>query len=80
MTKIIIFNRLNKYNIINTKKIDKDNFYKKWKILIKFAVKLNKNYKNCEIYRRRFKNLENLENLCEDFLFFKSILLLDITI
>jgi 5-methylcytosine-specific restriction endonuclease McrA len=36
-----------------------DNFYKKWKILIKFAVKLNKNYKNCEIYRRRFKNLEN---------------------
>ena len=29
MTKIIIFNRLNKYNIINTKNIDKNNFYKK---------------------------------------------------
>jgi len=33
--------------------------YKRWKILIRLAVKLNKNYKSVEIYRRKFKVLED---------------------
>jgi 5-methylcytosine-specific restriction endonuclease McrA len=33
--------------------------YKRWKWLIKIAILLNKNYKTCEIYRSKFKSLEN---------------------
>ena len=33
--------------------------YNRWKFLIKLAVKLNKNYKPCEIYRKKFKGLKN---------------------
>lgn len=33
--------------------------YKKWKYLIILAVKLNKNYKSVEIFRRKFKILED---------------------
>lgn len=33
--------------------------YKKWKLLILIAIKLNKNYKSCEIHRKKFKSLEN---------------------
>lgn len=36
-----------------------DKFYKRWKFLIKLAIKMNKNYRHCEIYRRKFKHLEN---------------------
>ena len=30
-------------------------FYKKWKLIIKILVKLNKNYIQCEIARKKFK-------------------------
>jgi 5-methylcytosine-specific restriction endonuclease McrA len=33
--------------------------YKRWKWLIKLTIILNKNYKSCEIYRKRFKSLED---------------------
>lgn len=33
--------------------------YFKWKLLIKIAVVLNKNYKSCEIFRKRYKFMEN---------------------
>lgn len=33
--------------------------YRIWKPLIKLAVKYNKNYKSCEIHRKRFKKIEN---------------------
>lgn len=33
--------------------------YNKWKFLIKLAVKFNKNYKSVEIFRRKFKVLED---------------------
>lgn len=33
--------------------------YNKWKLLIKLAVKLNRNYKSVEIFRRKFKVLED---------------------
>ena len=33
--------------------------YKRWKILIKLVINLNKNYKTCEIYRKKFKYLED---------------------
>ena len=33
--------------------------YKRWRTLIKLAVRLNKNYRSCEIHRRKFKVLEN---------------------
>jgi CRISPR/Cas system Type II protein with McrA/HNH and RuvC-like nuclease domain len=36
-----------------------DKLYSKWKLIIKFFVKLNKKYKPCEIYRRGYKNIEN---------------------
>jgi hypothetical protein len=29
--------------------------YKKWKFLIRFAVKINKNYVSCEIFRKKYK-------------------------
>lgn len=38
--------------------VDKS-FYKRWKWLVILAVKLNKNYKSVEIFRRKFKLLEN---------------------
>ena len=33
--------------------------YKRWKPIIKLALKLNKNYKPCEIYRKKFKDIED---------------------
>lgn len=33
--------------------------YSRWKLLIKFAVFLNKNYKSCEIFRKKYKMMEN---------------------
>jgi 5-methylcytosine-specific restriction endonuclease McrA len=33
--------------------------YKKWKYLIKLVVCLNKNYKYCEIHRKKFKLIED---------------------
>lgn len=33
--------------------------YSKWKFLIKLAIKLNGSYKSCEIYRKKYKVLEN---------------------
>lgn len=33
--------------------------YNRWKFLIKLAVNINKNYKSCEIYRKKFKSLED---------------------
>lgn len=38
--------------------VDKE-FYKRWKWLIILAVKLNKNYKPVEIFRKKFKVLED---------------------
>ena len=38
--------------------VDKD-FYSKWKLIIKGTVALNKNYKSCEIYRRKYKMMED---------------------
>lgn len=34
--------------------------YKRWKYLIKLAILLNKNYKSCEIFRKKFKSIKNL--------------------
>jgi len=33
--------------------------YKRWKLLIRMTIKLNKNYKLCEIHRKKFKLFEN---------------------
>jgi 5-methylcytosine-specific restriction endonuclease McrA len=33
--------------------------YNKWKFLIKLAVMINKDYKSCEIFRKKFKSLRN---------------------
>ena len=33
--------------------------YSKWKFLINLAVRLNRHYKSCEIYRRKYKILQN---------------------
>jgi len=33
--------------------------YNRWKFLIKLVVNINKNYKSCEIYRKKFKSLED---------------------
>lgn len=38
--------------------VDKD-FYKKWKWLIILTIRLNKNYKPVEIFRKKFKVLED---------------------
>lgn len=38
--------------------VDK-NTYRKWKLIIKLFVRTNKNYKHCEIYRKKFKSLED---------------------
>ncbi len=33
--------------------------YSKWKYLLKLVIKLNSNYKPCEIYRKKYKTMEN---------------------
>jgi hypothetical protein len=33
--------------------------YKRWKYLIILSVLINRNYRNCEIYRKKFKLFEN---------------------
>ena len=33
--------------------------YNRWKFVIKLVVNVNKNYKSCEIYRKKFKSLED---------------------
>jgi 5-methylcytosine-specific restriction endonuclease McrA len=37
--------------------VDKD-IYSKWSWLIKIMVRLNKNYKSCEIFRKKYKVME----------------------
>lgn len=34
--------------------------WKRWSVLIKIAILLNKNYKSCVIYRRKYKYLNNI--------------------
>lgn len=34
--------------------------YTTWKLLIKISVILNKNYKSCEIYRKKYKSMKNI--------------------
>ena len=34
--------------------------YNTWKFLIKILVILNKNYKSCEIYRKKYKSMKNI--------------------
>lgn len=34
-------------------------FYQRWKIIIKIAVLINRNYKGVEIFRKKFKNIED---------------------
>jgi hypothetical protein len=34
--------------------------YKRWKYLINISILLNKNYKSCEIYRKKFKSSRNI--------------------
>lgn len=38
--------------------VDKETYFK-WKWLIRISVSLNKNYKSCEIFRKKYKLLEN---------------------
>ena len=38
--------------------VDKKSFFK-WRWLILLSVKMNKNYKHCEIYRKQYKHLNN---------------------
>ena len=33
--------------------------YNNWKYLIRITLLLNKNYKSCEIYRKKFKSIDN---------------------
>jgi 5-methylcytosine-specific restriction endonuclease McrA len=33
--------------------------YRRWKLLIRLALKFNKKYKPCEIHRKKFKSLED---------------------
>jgi len=37
--------------------VDKETYFK-WKWLIKISVSLNKNYKSCEIFRKKYKIME----------------------
>lgn len=37
-----------------------DNIYYKWKWIIVIVIKLNKNYKSCEIFRKKYKNDSNI--------------------
>jgi hypothetical protein len=36
-----------------------DEIYKKWKYLLKLFIHINPNYINCQIYRKKYKNLRN---------------------
>lgn len=36
-----------------------DKIYNNWKLIIRIAVRLNKNYRACEIYRKKFKHHQN---------------------
>ena len=38
--------------------VDKKTYFK-WKYLIKLAIKFNKNYKSCEIFRKKYKMMED---------------------
>ena len=38
--------------------VDKDFFFR-WRWLIKLVMMFNKNYKSCEIYRRKYKHMSN---------------------
>lgn len=38
--------------------VDKETYFK-WKFLIKLAIRLNKNYKACEIFRKKYKIMED---------------------
>lgn len=38
--------------------VDKETYFK-WKWLIRFSVNLNKNYKSCEIFRKKYKIMED---------------------
>jgi 5-methylcytosine-specific restriction endonuclease McrA len=51
--KSIIFSKHNHFIHVE------DKIYKNWKILIRTAVRLNKNYRYCEIYRKKFKHHQN---------------------
>jgi 5-methylcytosine-specific restriction endonuclease McrA len=55
------FNKLKQlYNSIDDSFLFVDfDLYKRWKYLIILIVILNKNYKLCEIYRKKYKVLEN---------------------
>jgi len=35
-------------------------FYKSWKLAIKVVMSLNKNYKACEIFRKKYKSYDNI--------------------
>lgn len=35
------------------------NTYNRWKYLIRISIKLNSNYKDCQIFRKKYKILEN---------------------
>ena len=51
--KFILFSKHSHFISVDKK------IYKKWKFLIVLAVRLNKNYKPVEIFRRKFKVLED---------------------
>ena len=36
-----------------------DKTYNRWRLLIKIIMRLNRNYKSCEIYRKKYKVLQN---------------------
>ncbi len=38
--------------------IDADTYFK-WRRIIRMVMKMNKNYKSCEILRKKYKNMEN---------------------
>ena len=38
--------------------VDKKTYFR-WKLLIRIAVGMNKNYKSCEIFRRKYKVMED---------------------
>lgn len=38
--------------------VDKETYFK-WKWLIKMTIRLNKNYKSCEIFRKKYKLMED---------------------
>ncbi len=36
-----------------------NNIYRKWKWIIRIFILMNKNYKSCEIFRKKYKTMEN---------------------